>query len=362
MIIKALDVTAFEDFSDHERVVECVDKQTGLHAFIAIHDRTLGPALGGCRMWPYPSDKDAIKDVLRLSQGMTYKSAVAGLPLGGGKAVIVGNPATDKSDALMEAMGTFIDSFDGVYITAEDSGTSVEDLTIMARRTAQVAGIRTRHLPDGSEVSGDPSPSTAYGVLKGIEAAARFQWQVESLAGLKVAVQGVGHVGRSLAKLLHKAGARVTVSDISRKRIAACLEETPATLVASRDIHRQNVDIFAPCAMGGVISLDSLAEIRAPVITGSANNQLANSAAGYALFEQGKLYAPDYVINAGGIIDIYYDQAGDDHKKMVEHLDGIGRTLKRIFEMARSNRQPTHVMADQLASDRLRKGRISQVA
>lgn len=362
MYTQELDVTGFDDYAHHERVLRCVDEARGLRAFIAIHDRTLGPALGGCRMWPYPTEQDAIKDVLRLSRGMTYKSAVAGLPLGGGKAVIMGNPATDKSQALMEAMGEFVDSLSGAFITAEDSGTGVEDLAQMATRTPYVTGIHKKRLSDGSEASGDPSPSTAIGVLKGIEAAARYRWQVDSLAGLTVAIQGVGHVGRYLALLLSRAGAEVILSDVSEARIASALQQCNARVVDSAEIHKQAADIFAPCALGGVVSVESLAEIRAPVIAGAANNQLATPSAGYALFKQGKLYAPDYVINAGGIIDIYYARTGYDHKAVMAHLDGIGHTLDEIFDMAKRRGEPTHVMADRLAEMRLHRGRVSEVA
>jgi len=211
-------------------------------------------------------------------------------------------------------------------------------------------------------VSGDPSPSTAYGVFKGIEAAVRFAHGSTSLSGLRIAVQGVGHVGRNLVSLLTGAGARVIISDIHPYRVEATLAQASATVVKPADILRQDVEVFAPCALGGVISVASLAEIRAPVIAGAANNQLATSAAGFELFSRGKLYAPDYVINAGGIIDIYNERKGYDHAKMLRHIDTIGNTLDRIFEMSKAEQQPTHVMADRLAQERLLKRTISQVA
>lgn len=362
MNIESLNVKDFEDFDHHEEVVKCVDPQSGLTAYIAIHDRTLGPALGGCRMWPYPDQDHAIKDALRLSRGMTYKSAISGLPLGGGKAVIVGNPMADKSEALLEAMGRFVNSLGGRYITAEDSGTSVADISVMARQTQYVAGIHDRQLSDGTTVSGDPSPSTAYGVFRGIEASVKFATGAD-LAGKRIAIQGVGNVGHHLAERLYKAGAELVIADVNKTSIEATLSKVKADVVSVDEILFQEVDVVAPCALGGALTSAVLKGVKAKIIAGAANNQLANHIAGIELFHRGLLYAPDYVINAGGIIDIYYERKGGyDHARVMAHIDGIKDTLGRIFEMSRSEQQPTHVMADRLARERLLGGNISRVA
>ena len=351
MKIEEVDVSRYPDYDQHEKVLRCSDEASGLHAFIAIHNRTLGPAVGGCRMWNYPSEEAAITDVLRLSRGMTYKSAAAGLPLGGGKAVIMGDPAKDKSPALMAAMGEFVDSLAGTYITAEDSGISVEDLAQAATRTPHVAGITRKHPGDGS---GDPSPSTAYGIFKGIEAAAAFYWNKPGLGGRTVAIQGVGHVGHKLAVLLKRAGADLIIADVSQARIDETLADVDASVVPGDEIHRCDVDILAPCALGGFINAERLGQMPAPIIAGAANNQLATPDMGFALQQRGKLYAPDYVINAGGIIDIYCELNGFDHDRLVLQLDGIGTALTHIFETARRQDKPTHVVADELAESRFR--------
>lgn len=362
MKIEVLNVKHYADFDNHEQVVRCIDDATGLHAYIAIHNRNLGPALGGCRMWAYPAEEQAVTDVLRLSRGMTYKSAISALPLGGGKAVIVGDPRTLKSKALLESMGRFVDSFGGRYITAEDSGTNVEDLAVMATQTRFLAGISQKRLRDGSAVSGDPSPSTAYGVYKGIEAAVTHYHNTSSLAGVRVAVQGVGNVGRQLVKLLASAGVEITISDVSAEAIDQALNLAPARVVNTDVIHRQEVEVFAPCALGGIICTETLPEMKARIIAGAANNQLANEAAGYEVFARGMGYAPDYVINAGGIIDIYYEREGYDHSKVIAHIDGIGDTLNDIFRRSDEAEVATHVMADRLAEARFLNRKDSQVA
>jgi leucine dehydrogenase len=292
---------------------------------------------------------------------MTYKSAISNLPLGGGKAVIVGDPAVIKTPALLQAMGRFVDSLEGGYITAEDSGTSVADLQIMSSATPYVAGINSKLLSDGSSVSGDPSPSTAYGVFVGIRAAARFRFGTDNLAGIKIAVQGVGNVGRQLVELLHNAGARVMIADLYSAPTERLRQFTDVTVVNNQTIHQADVDVFAPCALGGILSLESLDAIKAPLIAGAANNQLANSAAGGKLFRMGKIYAPDYVINAGGIIDIYHERLGYVHADVVKHIDGIYDTLLNIFGSAVDQGVPFHQMADQIAEQRFSK-RFSDVA
>ncbi len=356
MDISQLDVSNFPDFDEHERVLQCIDESCGLLAYIAIHNRNLGPALGGCRVWQYPGETEAITDVLRLSRGMTYKSALANLPLGGGKAVIVANPREKKTKNLLCAMGDFVNSLDGAYITAEDSGTSVEDLEMIGSRTPFVAGVGVKKLEDGREVSGDPSPSTAYGVFVGIKASIEQQYGSHSLDGLKVAIQGVGNVGGRLAAYLVEAGARVYVADINNtviENLKATIDVTPTALV---DIHKLDVDVFSPCALGGFLTETTLPEIKAQVIAGAANNQLAHRGIGDLLVKTGKIYAPDYVINAGGIIDIYYERSDYDHRKVTNHIDAIGKTLKGIFSRAEESGLCTQVIADRIAEERFKDG------
>ncbi len=355
MKISRLNTSTFKDFDDHEQVLECTDKDGGLHAYIAIHNRNLGPALGGCRIWQYASSDEAITDVLRLSRGMTYKSAMAELPLGGGKAVIIADPKTQKTKKMLLAMGDFVDSINGAYITAEDSGTSVEDLEIIGSRTEYVAGVNRKQLRDGSEVSGDPSPSTAYGVFVGLKASVKYRFGSEDLTGLKVAIQGVGNVGKRLARYLVDAGASVFVADIYTPAVDDVSKLANITPVNLKEIHTLDVDVFAPCALGGFITEETLPEIKAAVIAGAANNQLAHPGIGELLVQAGKLYAPDYVINAGGIIDIFYERNVYDHNKVTHHIEGIGDTLGEIFVMARETGQPTHVIADKIAEARFGK-------
>jgi leucine dehydrogenase len=362
VLIETLDVQKYEDFAGHERVLRCLDSDTGLEAYIGIHNRNLGPALGGCRIWPYLSQDLAVKDVLRLSRGMTYKSAISHLPLGGGKAVIVGDPGLIKTPALLHAMGRFVDTLDGAYITAEDSGTSVADLQVMGATTAHVAGINGKVLSDGSTVSGDPSPSTAYGVFVGIRAAAHFRFGTDNLAGIKVAVQGVGNVGRQLVELLHNAGAQVMIADLYSTATEQLRQYQDVTVVNNQTIHQADVDVFAPCALGGILTVASLNEIKAPLIAGAANNQLSNNAAGVKLFRMGKVYAPDYVINAGGIIDIYHERLGYVHADATKHIDGIFDTLLNIFGSAVEQDIPFHQMADKISEQRFNSKRLSDVA
>ncbi len=366
MYIQEVDTKHFEDFDDHERVVRCEDKDAGLLAFIAIHNRNLGPALGGCRIQPYQNESEAITDVLRLSRGMTYKSAMAGLPLGGGKSVIVADPKTDKTDALFTAMGKFIDNLKGHYIGAEDSGTTVDDLKVMATQTRHVAGIHNRQLKNGQTASGDPSPSTAYGVYVGIKTSVQYKLNTDSLSGVKIAVHGVGNVGRNLVKLLVADGAEVYVADRWQPAIDRICEESRVTVINNDILHKANVDVYAPCALGSSLNTDTLVAMQAPIVAGAANNQLANSGAGEYLYHKGILYAPDYVINAGGIIDIYYEQQmaaeGFDHAKVLEHIDGIAPTLREIYDNSARHNLPTHVMANKLAEARFLGKKISEVA
>ncbi|NKF21518.1 Glu/Leu/Phe/Val dehydrogenase [Solimonas marina] len=343
------------EFDQHETVSYFHDAETGLHAIIAVHNTHLGKGLGGCRMWPYASEADALTDVLRLSRGMTYKAALAGLPQGGGKSVIIGDPRQDKTPALMRAMGRAVERMNGAYVVAEDSGTSVADIRIMAEETRHVGG-----LADAKSVAagrtGDPSPATARGTFIGLQAAVRHQLGRDELKGLKVAIQGVGNVGYRLAKHLHEAGAQLWVTDLYAPAVERCVGELGATAVAMDEIHALDVDVFAPCALGAILNDVTIPQIKARVVAGAANNQLAVPVVhGAALSERGILYAPDYCINAGGIIDIYYEGPAY-HAPIVEaHLQRIGETLTQIFERAARESRPTHEIADRMAEEIFRK-------
>lgn len=356
MHTERLNTTRFTDFDDHEIVVRCLDDSTGLDAIIAIHNRNLGPALGGCRMRKYENTDAAITDALRLSRGMTYKSALAGLPLGGGKAVINAS-ASEKTPALLAAMGRFVDGLRGAYIVAEDSGTCVADIVTMSQETRFVAGTRDKQLTDGTVVDGDPSRSTAYGVYRGIGAAAEFRLGTSDLGGVHVALQGAGQVGFYLGQLLHRAGATLTVADIDPARTQRIVNHFGAHVVSVDEIHRTACDVFAPCALGGVLTAGRVPEMTAPIIAGAANNQLADPAVGELIHARGLLYAPDYVINAGGIIDIHYERTGYDHQRVMQHVDTIGETLSDIFAASHADSTPTHKIADQMARKRFQRAR-----
>ncbi len=347
-----MSVFSHPDFDHHERVVFCNDSETGLRAIIAVHNTHLGPALGGCRMWPYPTEADAVRDVLRLSRGMTYKSALAGLPLGGGKSVIIGDPRKDKSEALMRAMGSAVEGLGGRYIAAEDSGTGVADIKAMATQTAHVAGVAEKRNPDGTLRSGDPSPATAYGTFVGLKAAVRSRLGTDDLTGLRVAIQGVGSVGFRLAKHLTDAGARLWVTDIHPDQARRAVQELGVVAVAPDAIFDLDVDVFAPCALGGTINDQTLNRLRAVVIAGAANNQLQSLDHARTLAERDILYAPDYVINAGGIIDIHYERTGYETGPLTAHLEGIGDTLNEIFLRARQAGCTTAELADRIAEER----------
>jgi leucine dehydrogenase len=343
-------------FAGHEQVVFCNDPKAGLKAIIAIHDTTLGPALGGCRMWPYASEAEAIEDVLRLSRGMTYKAAVSNLDLGGGKSVVIANPRTDKTSALFEALGRCVDGLGGRYIVAEDVGTSVPDMELVRRRTEHVAGI-----PEGG--SGDPSPATAWGVFQGIRAAASHKLGRDDLDGLTVAVQGLGHVGTYLCEHLHAAGARLVVTDIDELAVVRALERFDATAVAPDEIYTVRADVFAPCALGAILNDDTIPYLEAAIVAGSANNQLARDRHGAALAARDIAYAPDYVINAGGIVNISHEGPGYDKQAAFDHVAGIHETLLDIFARAETEGVPTSLTADRIAEERIarRKAEITNV-
>ncbi len=337
----------------HEQVCFFFEPTFGLKGIVAIHDTTLGPALGGCRMWSYESERDALIDVLRLSRGMTYKAALAGLNLGGGKAVIIGDSEKDKSEVLWRAFGRFVEGLGGRYITAEDVGTSVEDMVIVRKESQFVSGLPRQ---DGG--SGDPSPVTARGVFAGIKAAVKTRLGLDHLNGIKVAVQGVGHVGLHLVRQLRDEGAEVLVSDIDEKRVGRAVSEFGAVPVPIAEIHRLDVDVFAPCALGAVINDESLPEMRCSIVAGGANNVLKNSDRhGRMLFERGILYAPDYVINAGGLYNVYNELQGNDIEVALRQAEGIYDTLLEIFQLSEKEHVPPNEASDRVARARVELAR-----
>jgi leucine dehydrogenase len=348
-------VSVFEAFGDeYEQVVFFHDPATGLRAIVAIHSTTLGPALGGTRFYPFASESDALHDVLRLSRSMTYKAAAAGLDLGGGKAVIVGDPKRIKSEELLRAYGRFIETLGGRYITAEDIGTSRDDMDLIRRETRYVTGVS----PEFGG-SGDPSPVTAYGVLLGLRACAEEAWQEHSLEGRKVAVQGVGKVGYHLVKLLVEEGAFVIVADLDVDAVAHVVRDFGVETAEPEKIHAIECDVFAPCAMGAVIRDDTIPELKCRVVAGSANNQLERPEHGEALAAAGIVYAPDYVINAGGLINVADELQGYDADRARSGVERIYRTLREIFNIARDQHLTPADAADRYAEERIRKvGRV----
>lgn len=334
---------------NHEQVTFCYDEQSGLRAIIAIHNTTLGPALGGVRMWPYKSEEEALVDVMRLSRGMTYKSAAAGLNLGGGKAVIIGDPKKDRTEALFRAYGRFVEGLGGRYITAEDVGTDVRCMEWVRMETSFVTGI-SRSLGG----SGDPSPVTAVGTLMGMKACAKVRWGQDSLAGKRVNVQGVGAVGYHLVKLLAEEDAKITVCDINEDNLARAKRDFAVEIVESERIFDRDGDIFAPCALGGVINDQTLPRLKVAVVAGSANNVLDNEKRhGRALAERGILYAPDYVINAGGLINVANELEGYNQERALKQAEGVYDILLRVFEIAKTEDVPTSMAADNLALRRI---------
>jgi leucine dehydrogenase len=334
------------EFDNHESLHYFRDEKTGLKAIIAVHSTALGPAAGGTRRWIYSNDADALTDVLRLSRGMTYKNAVAGLKFGGGKAVILASDDVPKSTDLFRAFGRSVDSLGGRYVTAEDVGCSVDDMRIVHEETEFVSG-----LPQvGDDAGGDPSPWTALGCFQGIEAAVQARLGADSLKGIKVAVQGVGHVGIYLCRLLHEAGAELYISDVDGDNLKMTTDEMPATIVPPTELLFADVDVLAPCALGNILTSTTIPKIKATIIAGAANNQLSTPADGVRLAERDILYAPDYVINAGGIISVaaeYYDNGSEEDVRA--DVGRIKDRLKNIFAQAQETGRPTHELADELA-------------
>ena len=340
---------------DYEQVVFCQDKQSGLKAIIAIHDTTLGPALGGTRMWTYNSEEDAIEDALRLAKGMTYKNAAAGLNLGGGKTVIIGDPRKDKSEELFRAFGRYIQGLNGRYITAEDVGTTVADMDMIHEETDYVTGISPAF---GS--SGNPSPVTAYGVYRGMKAAAKAAFGTDSLEGRVVAIQGVGNVAWTLCKYLHEEGAQLIVTDINKEVVQRAVEEFGARAVNPDEIYGVECDIYAPCALGATVNDETIPQLRAKVIAGSANNQLKDSRHGDIIHEMGIVYAPDYVINAGGVINVADELYGYNHERAMKKVEQIYASIEKVIAISKRDGIPTYVAADRMAEERIEKMRNSR--
>ncbi|TND09843.1 MAG: leucine dehydrogenase [Bacteroidetes bacterium] len=336
--------------TNHEQIVFCNDNETGLKAIIAIHNTVLGPALGGTRMWPYKTEAEALNDVLRLSRGMTYKASVAGLNLGGGKAVIIGDARQHKTEALMRRFGKFVDNLGGKYITAEDVGMGAKDMEYIRMETKHVTGI-----PQSLGGSGDPSPVTAYGVYMGMKAAAKERWGSDSLGGKKVAVQGVGNVGSNLVAFLVKEEAKVFVTDIFEDRLTEIKKNHPAVeIVSGETILDLDVDIYAPCALGATVNNESLQRLKCSIICGAANNQLANEKEhGEQVMKKGILYAPDFVVNAGGLINVNSEVVGYGRDHSMSLAKNIYDTTLHIFALSKSENIPTYLAANRLAEQRI---------
>lgn len=343
---------------NHEQVVICSEPELGLKAIIAIHDTSLGPALGGVRMWPYHNEEEALRDVLRLSRGMTYKAAISGLNLGGGKAVIIGDSRTDKNEGLFRAFGRYVDSLGGRYITAEDVGMNVQNMEWIRMETNYVTG-----LPQTIGGSGNPSPVTAYGVYKGMKACAQKAYGSDSLEGKKVSIQGAGNVSTFLAERLHKEGAEIYVCDIYEDKVNALAEKVDATVVDTEDIYDLDVDIFSPCALGGVINDETIEQLNCDIIAGSANNVLEEEDRhGQMLLDNDIIYAPDYVINAGGLINVANELEGYNEERAHGQASKIYDTILDILNYSEDNNTPTHTASNILAEKRIEKvDKINQI-
>jgi leucine dehydrogenase len=338
----------FDTIADmgHEQLVLCQDAASGYRGIIAIHSTVLGPALGGTRFWKYASDTDAIIDALRLARGMTYKNAVAGLNLGGGKSVIIGDNKTADREMIFRAHGRFVESLGGRYITAEDVGTSTADMDYVHMETDYVSGLAGR--------SGDPSPVTAHGVFRAIQASAKERWGADDMSAKTVAIQGCGHVGYYLAKELHEAGAKLIVTDIDGERVKRVVNEFGARAVSSDEIYGAQADIFAPCALGAIINDATIPQLKVEIVAGAANNQLLEERHGDELEQRHILYTPDYVANAGGVINVYGELADWTPARSFRKADEIYDTVRKVFEISRTEKVPTYLAADRLAEQRIR--------
>ncbi|WP_284140344.1 MULTISPECIES: Glu/Leu/Phe/Val dehydrogenase [unclassified Virgibacillus] len=349
-----MEIFTYMEKYDYEQLVICQDKNSGLKAIIAIHDTTLGPALGGTRMWTYASEEEAIEDALRLAKGMTYKNAAAGLDLGGGKTVIIGDPKKDKNPEMFRAFGRYIQGLNGRYITAEDVGTTEQDMDIIHLETDYVTGTSS------ANSSGNPSPVTGFGVYKGMKAAVKEAFGDDSLEGKVVAVQGVGNVAFTLCEYLHKEGASLVVTDINKNAVQRAVDSFGAKAVDPEDIYDVDCDVYAPCALGATINDDTIARIKAKVIAGSANNQLKESKHGDMLHEKGIVYAPDYVINSGGVINVADELLGYNEERALKKVETIYDSLLKVFEISKRDNIPSYVAADRMAEERIASVRNSR--
>ena len=342
---------------DHEQVVFCQDKTTGLKAIIAVHNTVLGPAVGGTRMWAYASENDALTDVLRLSRGMTYKNALAGLNIGGGKAVIIGDARSQKNEPLLRRFGKFVNSLGGKYITAEDVGISTKDMEYVNMETEHVVG-----LPDHMGGGGDPSPVTAYGVYMGMKASMKELTGREDLAGKKIVVQGVGHVGEYLVQHLVKENAEVFITDIYEDRVADVVKKYGVRAIGLHDVYTTPMDIYSPCALGATVNDENLEKLTCSIICGAANNQLANEVIhGEAVRKKGILYAPDYLVNAGGIINCYWEIIGYNRDAALAQTENIYNTTLAIYKKSKEEGIPTYLAANEMAEARIAAiGKIKQ--
>ncbi|NMM46864.1 Glu/Leu/Phe/Val dehydrogenase [Flammeovirgaceae bacterium KN852] len=337
---------------EHEQVVFCYDKPTGLKSIIGIHNTVLGPALGGTRMWNYASDSEALTDVLRLSRGMTFKNALAGLNIGGGKAVIIGDPRQLKNEAFLRRFGRFVESLNGKYVTAEDVSMSTADMVYINMETSHVTG-----LPEYMGGMGDPSPVTAYGTYVGMKAAAKRVYGADSLEGKKVLVQGVGNVGQYLVDHLTKENAKVFVSDINEEKLNEVNKKYGAEIIAPKDVYSFDMDIYAPCALGATLNDDTIPQLKCQIVAGAANNQLKDeNVHGAELIKRGIVYAPDFLINAGGVINVYMEYAKSGHSKMAyEQSDKIYDTLLEALDRAERENITPQEAAMKMAVDRIEK-------
>lgn len=350
-----MEIFKYMEKYDYEQLLFCQDEQSGLKAIVAIHDTTLGPALGGTRMWSYKSEDEAIEDALRLAKGMTYKNAAAGLNLGGGKTVIIGDSRKDKNEEMFRAFGRFIQGLNGRYITAEDVGTTVADMDLIHEETDFVTGISPAF---GS--SGNPSPVTAYGVFRGMKAAAKEAFGCDSLEGKVIAIQGVGNVAYNLCKYLTEEGASIIVTDIHKDAVKRAVDDFGAKAVDPDEIYSVECDIYAPCALGAVINDETIPQLKAKVIAGAANNQLKDTRHGDLIHEMGILYAPDYVINAGGVINVADELYGYNRERAMKKVEGVYQNIEKVINIAKRDGVPTYVAADRMVEERIARMRNSR--
>ena len=339
----------------HEQVVFCQDNDTGLKAIIAVHDTTLGPALGGTRMWSYKNEQDALQDVLRLSRGMSLKAAISGLDLGGGKAVIIGDARTDKTEYLMRKFGQCVDSLGGKYITAEDVGMSTKDMEYVRMETEHVTGI-----PESMGGSGDPSPVTAFGVYMGMKASAKYKWGSDNLEGKNILVQGVGHVGENLVRYLAEEGANIIINDINKKRLEKIAKDSGSTIIMGDGIFDADIDIYSPCALGSTVNPNTISRLKCEIIAGAANNQLEDEIRDAQLCsDKGICYAPDFLINAGGLINVYSELKGYNRERAISQTREIYHTTLEILKKAELEGVTTHEAALDIAQQRINNSRLS---